>query len=327
MITRPTVEEQRNKRKGRTISFVIHALLLLILFIYTFPITEKKEVYPPPVTVEFDFRESSLSSYARAEEGKKREKNESQTRVKEQETQKVETKQTEVEIKRKPTVDVKKPTPVIKTKPTDPIVSDATVDDSPVSVIEEEIEISTDQEVLTEEDLAELEEEAEVPTETTGGSKGETTSSSDSGSGSSSPNILDGSKGGTGKGSKGDGPGASSGNDNDEGMGDGGAGTGMYDGSGDGVFGRKVIIRNWRGIFDGTDQSSGRIVMKVCINRAGDVTYTEILDAETEETDPARLKKVLMAMQGYKYEPDPTAPPEQCGKYTFNLDINALQGM
>lgn len=315
--------EKANKRKGRTISIIIHLLLLLIIFFYTFPVKKERELYPPPVTVEFDFRESSLSKYARAEEGKMRQKNKSTAVVKKQETPKVETPKVEVKVKQ-PEVKVERQVPTVKTKPVDPIVTDVTVEDSPIEVIDEPIEIEEpDQDILTEDDLAELEEEAEIPVEDAGGVESPEESASDSGS--SSPSSLEGTEGGTGKGSKGDGAGASSGDDGDHGEGDGGAGTGVYDGSGNGVFGRKVIKRNWRGLFDGVNQSSGKIVLKVCIDRAGDVTYTEIMEMETTEENPSKLKKALKAMQGYKYEADPTAPSEQCGKYTFNLDINALR--
>lgn len=317
--------EKENKRKGKIISFVVHALLLLILFLYTFPTKTTTEVYPPPVTVEFDFRESSLSKYARAEEGKMRDKNESPKVVRKQEKQtKIETKPTEVKVK-KP--DLTRPNPVItpKPKPSVPIVTDATMDDAPIEVSTDDIDIEvTDQEILTEEDLAELEEEAEIPVEEPTGGGEVSEDSSESGGSSQSPSSLEG-DGGTGKGKKGTGAGASSGDDGDEGEGDAGSGTGMYDGSGRGIFGRKVIKQNWRGLFDGTNQSTGKIVMKLCINPSGDVVYTEINDLETTETNPSKLKQALKAMRGYKFEPDPSAPSEQCGKYSFTLEINALK--
>jgi hypothetical protein len=64
----------------------------------------------------------------------------------------------------------------------------------------------------------------------------------------------------------------------------------------------------------------------MCVNRAGDVVYVEILETETTETDREKLKRALNAAKGYKVEPDPSAPREQCGKLLFDLSINALRG-
>ena len=67
-------------------------------------------------------------------------------------------------------------------------------------------------------------------------------------------------------------------------------------------------------------KKSGKIVFKVCINRRGTVTYVEIINALTTIKDKALLKKALSSMQKYTYEPDFTAPKEQCGRYTLKVD-------
>lgn len=92
-----------------------------------------------------------------------------------------------------------------------------------------------------------------------------------------------------------------------------------HDGSGDGVFGRKVIHRDL-GSFRRPIHTSGTIAMKLCINRLGIVTYVELLPIETTITDKDVLKTYLRAARGYKFGPLSTAPKEQCGKIKFNID-------
>lgn len=326
-----TITEKKNKNRGRTVSIIIHLLLLLLVFLYTFPVQEKKPIYPPPVTVEFKFEESSLSKYARAEEGSQKKKVESKNPIKKNTPVKT-TKPIEKKVVTKvPTV--KKPAikkPVIKSTPkptptpSKPVVTDATVDESPIEAVEEEVDdiVTPDQEVLTPEDLMELEEEAGEPEPV----EDDTPSGTNSGDKvNDNPSILEGNDNGTGKGSKGSGPGASSGNDGDHGEGDVGTGNGKYDGSGRGVFGRKIVKRNLKDLFAG-ESSSGKIVVKFCVDRSGNAVYAEVLEAETTETDPAKLKRALKAAYGYAVEADPQADPEECGKLTFNLDVNLLRG-
>ena len=56
----------------------------------------------------------------------------------------------------------------------------------------------------------------------------------------------------------------------------------------------------------------------------GAVTFTEIINAETTIKDRAILKNAFCC-KGYKYQPDPKAPKEQCGKLTVTLDIEAFK--
>lgn len=319
--------EKRDKNKARNTSIIIHLLLLLIAFFYfwTMDIPKPPKTFNNAIVVDMTFKESSLSKYAHADAGKKKAKTES--------TKKIETQKPKpVVTPPKPRVVVPVPKPTNPT-PTDPIVSKTTVDESPVEAIEDPIEIEVpdmedipevvEEEVITEEDLEELmEEEAEgqVAEETT-----TPASSGDSGSDNTDSSIEG--DGGTGESNAGDGDGATSGDDGDEGVGEAGSGTGDYDGSGDGVFGRKIVKRNWRGLFEGGDQSKGKgkIAVKICVDRAGDVRYTEILFDDTTETDTKRLKQALTAAKGYKVQADPGAPAEQCGKLIFNLDINAFK--
>ena len=130
--------------------------------------------------------------------------------------------------------------------------------------------------------------------------------------------------------SKGTGAGADkSGNDGDSGSGTGGAGKGQYDGTGNGIFGRKVIKRNIKGVLNAgfENQANKKIVAKVCIARSGKVSYAEIVESETTAImDSRKLKAVLSGIYGYEYEPKRNAPEQECGKLTITLtNINAIR--
>jgi hypothetical protein len=61
-------------------------------------------------------------------------------------------------------------------------------------------------------------------------------------------------------------------------------------------------------------------VTKICINRAGNVTFVELIPTETTIRDKNTLKLYLKAARGYKFQPDLTSPKEQCGKLSFKVD-------
>jgi len=126
---------------------------------------------------------------------------------------------------------------------------------------------------------------------------------------------------GTGKGDQGNGKGADdSGNDGDSGKGTGGTGLGEYDDSGNGIFGRRVTYRNVAPILKGASGKSGKIHFKVCVNPKGTVNFAELNELETTITDRSTLKNAIQAIYGYKFEPDPRAADEECGKIVVSID-------
>ena len=126
---------------------------------------------------------------------------------------------------------------------------------------------------------------------------------------------------GAGTGDDGTGQGdGDSGDDLDDGIGDGGTGDGAYDDSGRGIFGRRVTKRNNVALARTVSGKSGKFVFKVCVNPQGFVTYVEIDEFLTTIKDRSALKKAMNVMSGYEYEPDPSAPGEECGKFTFSID-------
>jgi len=103
------------------------------------------------------------------------------------------------------------------------------------------------------------------------------------------------------------------------------AGNGAYDGSGDGVFGRSIIYRNHAELAAITASGSGRIDVKVCIDRKGKATYTKIDNSNTTIKNKNTLRKALKMIKSYRFEPDPKAQKEQCGVIKLFLDINAFR--
>lgn len=302
--------EDKNKNTGKRISFVIHLLILLIAFFYYLPqveLVEEDEQPPFAVKVDFTFEESSLSKFAHEDEGAQRAKSESAPQETPEQPQQEQATQPEVIETTQPQVidvpkpDIKMPTPVV-TK--DEVIETKTpIEESPVKVVEKPTAPAS----------------KPVPTKPSTSPSKSSTSGSTTGTSTSKPSTVDGKDGGAGKGNTGTGAGKDKGNDGDAGAGNASDGTGVYDGSGDGVFGRKIIYRDMSAAKSATTVS-GRVSVKVCINRAGLVTYVELNNSETTIRDKQTLKNYLKAARGYKFQPDLTAPKEQCGKMSFKVD-------
>jgi len=304
--------EQKNRNTGRTISFIIHLLILLLAFFYYLPKVDPLDEEKPPfaVKVDFTFEESSLSKLAHSDEGAQRPKSESapaQEQPKQEETKPEEvTKPEQIETTKPAEIEVTKPvikmpTPVVTPKDEDVVTTTKPVEEAPVKVSTPSTPTRTVPSTT-------------VPSNSPSGGSGSTTGTS-----TTKPSTVDGKAGGTGKGDSGTGPGKSSGTDLDAGAGNSSDGTGEYDGSGDGVFGRKIIYRDVSATRAAVT-TSGKVVTKVCINRAGLVTYVELNNTETTIRDKVTLRAYLKAARGYKFQPDLTAPKEQCGKLSFIVD-------
>ena len=98
-------------------------------------------------------------------------------------------------------------------------------------------------------------------------------------------------------------------------------GKGKYWGefAGDGLFNRKVIKR--------ADVAKiaieeGRVVVNLCVNRAGEVVYAECDKTKSTIKEPTIVAKSELCAANYVFDQDPTAPTEQCGKLTFIFKID-----
>lgn len=291
-----------------------------------------EEIIPPKLE---EMTGATNSNKGQEAEGKAREKADRPEEIKDQQTKTVETS--------RPDIKLPKPTPTPPAPTTEPVISETVLDEeSDVTAAEEEIEIDAPEmedvpdpvEAPPTKDDKPSEEPAKESVKSRIGKildVFKTGGSNDNGNPDGEPSSKDGSKDGTGEGNKGSGQGAdASGKDGDSGRGTGGSGTGEYDSSGDGIFGRRVIKRNVSEVLrvGFENQENKKIVAKVCINRAGDVSFAELLFAETTATIPkGKEKDLLKGIYGYKYEPNRNAPYEECGKLTIVLqNISALIG-
>ena len=326
--------EEYNRKRARKISLIFHGimLLLMLLLLKACPHTpEKAKDKQFAITVDFTDIEftretSSNSTKAKAKSGQSKPKQDPVTKIKENKVDQIKVT--------KPTPKIPKPTPVTP-KPTDPVVSETTtLEESPIEAVEEEIELE-EPELEPEpepEPIPDPEPVPEVSNNTpTNNSQGKTNSSDDAPQGDN-PSTTDGNDGGTGKGNSGDGPGSDAGgNDGDSGIGDGGIGTGEYDGSGNGIFGRKVTYVNrakLAGVMSGVAVGENKkIWIKTCVNKAGKVTYVELDEINTDVYDNSVLKKALALVSGYEFEQDVNAPNEQCGVVKIRIDrTNNIRG-
>ncbi len=319
--------EKQNKKKSMRVSLIFHGILLLLMMISLFacphtPEQAKENQYAVKVNfqeIEFTRETSSNSTKSKAKEGASKPKMDPVTEVKKNKVDQIEVK--------KPTPKIPKPKPVVTPKPTDPIVSETTMEESPIEAVEEEIEIEEPElepEPIPEPEPEPIPEPKPSKNVPTNNSKGKENSSDDSPQGDN-PSTTRGESDGTGKGNKGDGPGRDAGgNDGDSGSGDGGIGTGDFDGSGNGIFGRKVVYVNRAQLADVMNGVSigekKKIWIKTCVNRAGVVTYVELDELNSNVSNNTILRKALKLVSGYKFEPDLNAPGEQCGMVKINID-------
>ena len=342
-----SIDPKRWNKSLRT-AVVGHMLILLISWAIPLKVDPEKTIdtqYAVIVSfqeIEFKNTKSSNSTISTSSEGKQR--------PKEEEVKKIETpKPVKVEVPKPTTKPQPKPTEAQKPEPTDPVFSETTAEESEIQAIEEEIivedpepeyipestpdpepaeeevfiinpELPSIEDVLNDIDISDDPEETstiEIPADEPGTSSSE---SNTEGSGDNDPSLSDGEDGGSGKSDTGSGKGSDdSGNENDSGIGSGDSGEGEFDASGDGIFGRKVIFRD-PSMIRHVSGKSGKIVFKVCINRSGKVAVVQIDEFATTVSDMTTLRNALNAMSNYKYEPDITAPREQCGTFTVLID-------
>jgi len=97
--------------------------------------------------------------------------------------------------------------------------------------------------------------------------------------------------------------------------GDGGAGDGL---EGDGIITRKIVHRE---SITQIAKVSGRVVLNVCIDRAGRVVYVAYDPEKTTITDTNIIKRASYLANQYRYEANYTAPARECGQLTFIFSI------
>lgn len=88
---------------------------------------------------------------------------------------------------------------------------------------------------------------------------------------------------------------------------------------GEGVFGRQIV---YHANISKLAEKEGRVVVNLCINRAGDVTHVAFNREASTLTDSEYVRQVMSVAGKYRFEADYTAPRTQCGKLTFIFEFN-----
>jgi len=88
---------------------------------------------------------------------------------------------------------------------------------------------------------------------------------------------------------------------------------------GEGVFGRKII---YHANISRLAKKEGRVVVNLCINRAGNVTHIAFNKDASSLTNSIYVREVMRVATKYRFEADYTAPKVQCGKLTFIFEFN-----
>jgi outer membrane biosynthesis protein TonB len=328
-----TIDDNGKKRgKSMSMSFLLHALLLLIAFFLVLP--NKPPVQDPPLPPEevflvnldvpafkqrareIDFEESTKGTKGKAEEGAAAPNDPTPPPASTPSNNPTPASSPEVIKPSAPaTLPTTKPVisaPPISTKTEENIPTVKPTPSTSTTTIPPKTSTTTTSPTKTT--------TTSTPTRTGTNPDGGGAPNSNGSTVGTTPGRTSGKDGtGTGSGRTGTGGGATGGPDANEGEGNASTGTGAYDGTGDGVFGRKVIFRD-NNAAKLAMTTTGLVVIKICVNQAGIVTFAEVNNIETTIKDRSTLKNFLKAARNYKVQPDKTAPKEQCGKLSFKTN-------
>ena len=312
--------ERINKRKGMTISLIIHALVLLIFFLKFLdaPINldDKFAIqvqFDEPIIVEEPIFEEDGGTTGPEDEsadegGSEAAEAEPPLEQVIEEMEQIES-QKPVEVEVPKPEEVPAPKPVITTPDPEPVV---------VPEVQQKPETSkpdvdkSDPAPTTTQDQSKKIPDIKVPAPTKGPTGGATGTG---GTGSMGDSDLGGT-GGSGSGSgSGSGPGRSN---SGTGLGGGGSGSGIGSGGtfdGTGPLRRQPVSRP--DLKKLARPGREKIVFNMCIDREGNVTYVRFNTRMSQSRDVNYIKKVTQAMMQYKFQKKSDAPRKECGTFTF----------
>ncbi len=312
--------ETKNKKKARKISAAFHlALLALAIFPFLTPSPESPKPTDKAQFVTVDFRENFESSMGKASKPKASEKAERQEKT-------VEEKAPEAEkVEAAPTPE---PTPakdpVLKTEaPTPPIVT------APKKQPERErkppvFKPTPKPPVKPTPKTKPTPKPPKKPTPKPPVKKS-TPTPKPGDTGKKAPKANDGKTNGkkTNSDKSKNGPPSDTGsvgkedNTNDNGKGTAEEDDGFGDFPGDGLFNRKVV---YRADVKKLTEFEGRLVVNLCINQSGTVTFAEFNTEESTIKDKSLSKKAVDTVKRYRFAKDYSAPNKQCGKLSIVFD-------
>jgi outer membrane biosynthesis protein TonB len=304
------VHQQENRTQSFLISIAFHALLVLLMFLYTFS-AKPESVAVPPITIEWG---GGGDNAAEGEPDKGM--NDDYTPLGEEEAA------TPSKPTTTTTTDAPKPSPT----PSTPPPPTATSEDPDVAAVRQQKEKDRKQQeeatrqeqarVATEnakrqaaEDARKAEEDRRNKVKNNAGSAFGKTNGTGTGAGGGGKPGNGGVAGGTG-----DNPfGKSSGTGGGTGGGDG---TGTGASIGGGLGGRKVVSR---GRINDTSQKQGRVVIAVCVDGEGRVISADYKLSGSTTSDSELKNKAIAAAKAYRF--GASGASQECGTITFNFKL------
>lgn len=317
---------KKDKRKSMRTSIIIHIILILLALLPFMVTQDPPRPKQKAVLVEFDMG----GSQAGAQSSAAAPTDEANTESSDMESESESEPEPEPKPEVKP-VEVKPTTPILTSDVEKPKIQQTKVKKVDIKVPEttptipqpqdvKEIPTKTSEPVIKPSKTRKVTIKIERPstnkgsgrgtgtgTASTGGTKGGAQAGGDGGSGTGSSG--DGQNDGSGKGDSGTGTGKS---------GDG-KGSGEGDGIGDGVLSRPIL--SYPDLSDIITES-GRLTFNVCVDRNGRVTDIEYNKEYSTIRNMESVRKTLEKANQYVFEKDPTAPPRECGRMTFNIEID-----
>jgi hypothetical protein len=103
--------------------------------------------------------------------------------------------------------------------------------------------------------------------------------------------------------------------------GDGGGGDGL---EGDGIITRRVVYRE---NITQIAKQSGKVVLRIAIDRAGKVTYVAFIPERSTITDDDLIRRASHLAAKYRYEADYSAPKREWGELTFIFRVNEANNL
>ena len=304
------VNEQENRTKSFLISMVFHALLVLLMFLYTFS-KKPESTEVPPITIEWG---GGGDNAAAGEPDKGM--NDDYTPPGEEASSTPST----------PTTSTPEPAPKPSNTPATPPPPTATSDDPDVAAVrqQKEKERKQQEEATRQEQARQAEAERQrVAAEAAKRAEDAKRNSvkNNAGSAFGKKNSTGTGAGGGGNpgngginGGTGDNPfGKSNGTGGGTG---GGVGTGTGPSIGGGLGGRAV---RQRGPINDNSQKQGKVVIEVCVDSGGNVISADYTQRGSTTSDSELRNKALSAARAYKFAASGSA--KECGTITFNFQL------
>lgn len=283
--TQELAKEKENKKKSKRFAIWIHLILLgLAAFPFLTPGTDKAPEFQSVIEIDFrDFEKQASKKSSQAAHGKikKQKKRPAPNRASLPKPEVKKKPKRETAPAKKPVVTTPEPAPVIETSPVEKPEEAPNLEPLPIP---EEAPVEVVEDAAPQEPM----EDAGSPDATAA-----------EGNGTGVGNDADGSADEANNGTA---------NEGNNGM----------DFSGDGLLNRPVIFR---ADVKKLAKEEGKIVVNICVSRAGRVVYAKYNKEESTITTMNIIRKAIATAQKYKFKRDSSLPNKQCGKLSFIFQI------